>query len=170
MHRLVGRVAELGDDGGRRFRRCSERVPGVGFAARHAGLRQTGNVRERGDALFGGDRKNSCFARLVQLKRGRELVEHHIDMTGDQVVERRRRALIGHMDELGVRDRLEQLSGQVRRGADALRGVVEPARIGLGVGDQLLHRLGGEIGSHHQDVRNMRHDGDRYELRWVVIE
>ena len=58
----------------------------------------------------------------------------------------------------------------MRSGADALRRVVELARIGLGVSDQILHRFGRKVGPHQQHVRDVRHDRDWLELGRVVVE
>ena len=65
---------------------------------------------------------------------------------------------------------LEHLAGQMRARAEPRRAVVELARIGLGVGDELRKRRDRHLGMHHQDVGQLRHDGDRHELRRIEGE
>ena len=69
----------------------------------HAGFLQRRDVRQRRDALFDGDRENSGAARLVQLDRSGKLVEKQIDIAGEDIVNRRRGAFVGHMGHLGCR-------------------------------------------------------------------
>jgi len=61
-------------------------------------------------------------------------------MTGDQVVQRRRGAAIGHVVEADAGALLEQCRGQVRRRLEALVRRVQPARIGLRAPDELVER------------------------------
>ena len=72
---------------------------------------------------------------------GRDVVEHHLHLTGDQVGQRRRAAAVGHVHHVDAGHHLEQLARHVDRGAVAGRRHVELAGIGLGVGDQLGDRL-----------------------------
>ena len=106
----------------------------------------------------------------MQFERSGELVEHQVDIAGEQVVDRRRGALIGHMRQLGAGDGLKQLGGRVRGGANALRGIIDLAGIGFGVGNELGHGLGREILAHQNDVGHVRHDRDRDQLRRIVIQ
>ena len=64
--------------------------------------------------------------------------------------------------------RLEQLRGEVRGAAAALRGVVELAGIRSGERDQLGHRVRRHLRVHQQHVRNRGDHRDRHELRRVV--
>ena len=59
---------------------------------------------------------------LHQRQRHAEIVEHEIDAAGHEVGQRRRRAAIRHVLEFHVRHHLEQLGGEMRRGAVALGG------------------------------------------------
>ncbi len=81
-----------------------------------------------------------------------------------------RSAFVGHVGHFGTSDLLEQLGRRVRRRADALRRKVDLAGIGLGIGDQLGHRLGRKILAHQNDVGNVRHDRNRHELRRIVVK
>jgi len=84
-------------------------------------------------------------------------------MAGDEIVHDLRRAAVGHVRDRRAGAACEQGGGQVRRGADALRAVVDLVGIGLGVGDQLADRARRKIRAHHQDDRDLRHDDDRLE-------
>ena len=74
------------------------------------------------------------------------------------------------MDQLGAGLLFEQLGRQVRSGTVALRGVAELVRVGFGIGDQLLNRIGGHRGVHHQSIGHQREHGDGHKLGRVVIE
>ena len=70
---------------------------------------------------------------------GREVGQHHRHSAADNILERRRRAFVRHVqhaDSGYVLDRLESDNpGRVARGKGQLPG------IGLGIVDQLLHRV-----------------------------
>jgi len=66
--------------------------------------------------FFGGDGENARPAALVQLQRSFELHEDQIDVAGDDVVERRAGALVGHVLKLRAGQLVEQLRRQMRRG------------------------------------------------------
>ena len=68
-----------------------------------------------------------------------EAVEHHVDLAADQVLQRRAGALVRNVGDGGLRLQLEQLAGQVVRGAVAGRRVVElAAGVALHLGQELL--------------------------------
>jgi hypothetical protein len=64
---------------------------------------------------------------------------------------------VHHVDPCGL---LEELGGEVRRRPNTRGAEVDLARIGLGVGDQLLHVLGREIHIGGEDQR--RNSGERH--------
>ncbi len=61
-------------------------------------------------------------------------------------------------------DHLEQLDGELVAGADPGRREVDLARIGLGVGDELRHRLHRHRRIDHDDLRLVHHAGDRGDV------
>ena len=83
----------------------------------------------------------------------RDRVDRHLDIAGEQVLQRRAGAAIRHVHDVDPGHHLEQLAGQVRARADAGAGEVELAGIGLGVGDQLGDRFDRQARRHHQHVR-----------------
>ena len=87
--------------------------------------------------------------------------KHHLDVAGDNVGQRRRRALVVDGLELGAGQRLEQFHVEVAAGADAERAVVDLAGLLLGERDQVLDVLDGQ-----RRVRNQRVvDGDEADDR-----
>src|SRR5581483_8236416 len=119
LQHLADRLVELVDDGLGRAGRRADGVPGPRFEVFHADFGKGRDVLERRDPFPGRHRQDARLAALVQPQGGGELHEDHVDMAGDDVVERRRRALVGHVHELGVGDLLEQRRRQMRRRADA---------------------------------------------------
>ena len=96
-----------------------------------------GSVRRVAAALERGDREPAQLAALDQRQHRADVVEHDVDAAGDEVVERGPGAAIGHVQHLDAGHALEQLAGEMDRGAVAGRGEGDLARVGLGVGDEL---------------------------------
>src|SRR5262249_32358645 len=147
LQHLVYGLIELGNDGGRRLWRSSHCIPGARFEVLHSSFGERWYVRQTRDALVGCDSKDASLVGLVQFDRGRELHEDEIDVARDDVVESRRGSFVRNVHELGAGDALEQGRGQVRCGADALRGVVNLSGIRFDISDELLRRLGWKIGT-----------------------
>ena len=80
-----------------------------------------------------------------------------------------RRAAIGHVHDVGAGQRLEHLADEMRLRAEAGRGEVHLAGIGLGVGHELAHRLRRHRGVDHQQQRALRHHRDRREALQRVV-
>jgi hypothetical protein len=69
-----------------------------------------------------------------------------------------------------LRHELEQLAGEMVRGAVAGRRVVHLVRVGLGLRDQFPERLCRDLaGMHDNDVRRPRDHGDRDEVLLQII-
>ena len=95
---------------------------------------------------------------------GRNVVEHHLHLAGDQIGERRRAAAVGHVDHVDAGQHLEQFAGHVDRRAVAGRRHVELAGIGLGVGDQFGDRLDRQRRVHHHHVGKADDARDRLDI------
>ena len=67
----------------------------------------------------------------------RHVEDAHLHLAADEVVHRRRRALVGHVHEIDLRLGLEQLAREVRDAAAAGRAEVHLAGILLRILDQL---------------------------------
>jgi hypothetical protein len=91
-------------------------------------------------------------------------------MAGDEIVHGLGGAAIGHMGHRRAGAAREQLGGEMRRRADALRAVIDRARMGFGISDKLGDRIRREIAPHHQRVRQARHDDDGLERGRIEIE
>ena len=86
---------------GRRAGRRHQAEPGDRAEARHAGLREGRQLGRGLGALQIGDREDLQLAGAMQRHRGRERIEEHVDVAGDDIGERRLRAAIGdrhHLD------------------------------------------------------------------------
>ena len=97
-------------------------------------------------------------------------IEEHIDIAGHQIGQRGLRAVVGHVHHLDAAKHFELAAGQMRGRADALRGERKLARIGLAVGDQLLHRLRWKIRPHRQHVGDLGKQCHRHEFGRIIFE
>ncbi len=85
---------ELVENGPRRLRRRSDRLPDTASKPARR-LRRAAECRETTDAASGRDAERPHALGLEQAGRGTEIGEHHRDVAGDEVVERRQAAAIG---------------------------------------------------------------------------
>jgi hypothetical protein len=100
------------------------------------------NVWKHVQTLRGRDRQGAQLAGLDVWDRFRHGSENHLHVAGDQIGDRRRAALIRDVDQIHPAHHLEELAGNVLRRAGAGRPVVDLARVGLGIGDELGERRG----------------------------
>ena len=77
---------------------------------------------------------------------------HHLHTSGDHVGDGGDRAAIRHMHELQPGEARQLLSADLRQAAGAGRSVIDLARIGTRIGEELLERLGGNVCAHHQQL------------------
>ena len=70
-----------------------------------------------GIALEPGDAKRPKLALLHVGPGARQIVEHHLDVAGEQIGDRRRAALVGHVRHLHAGHLLEQLARQMNAAA-----------------------------------------------------
>ncbi len=80
-----------------------------------------------------------------------------------------RNAFVGHVHDVDAGLGFQRFHGQVRLAAAAVRGVIELAGVGLGVGDQLLEVVGrhGRVGQQQLVEQHQLRDG-REVLHRVV--
>ena len=90
-------------------------------------------------ALRRRDRKRTQLAAPDQSDGGRPDVEHEIDSTGHEIVQRLGRAAVGHMLEVDVHHAFEKRSGEMLRRPIAGRPIVDFSRIGFRMGDEFSH-------------------------------
>ena len=108
--------------------------------------------RAGGRAPGRGDGQSPERAGLHLAGHHRDIGEQQRHLAGQHVGDRRRLAAVGDVGHADAGIEQEQLGRHVRRRADAARGEVDAAGLGLGHVDQLAHRLGGKrrVGDQHQ--------------------
>ena len=123
--------------------------------------RQVGQQRR---ARRRGHRQRADLAAFDVRDRGRHGVEHELHLAADQVGHRIARAAVRHVHHVDAGHHLELLARHVDAGADAGRGEVELAGIGLGVGDQFRDGLDRQVVVHDHHVGRARRAGDRRDV------
>ncbi len=152
------------DHGRGRAGRREHAEPRRGLVAGHAGFGNGRHVGQLGRALGRGDGDGAQLARAHVLDGRGHVVEHDRDLVAQEVRHGRRTALVGHVLHVHLGHALEQLARQVDGTAAARRAEVDLARVGLGVGDQLLHRLERLRGVGDQQVGHVGHAGQGREV------
>ena len=108
--------------------------------------------------------------RVELQQRPADVRRHHRDVARGEIGHARRRAFVGNVGDVRHADQLlEQLAGQIGHGAGAGRAVGQLGRIGPGVVDELLERVGGHRLVHHDAGRRDRHDVDRLEVLHRIV-
>ena len=98
-----------------------------------------------------------------------QALEHQLHATRDQVVDRRRAAPVGDVNDVRARHELEQLAADMTGRAVARGRVRQLAGIVLCVGDQLRDRLERCIGRGREQHVPARHQRNRLEVALDVI-
>jgi hypothetical protein len=100
--------------------------------------------------------------------RGAQAVEHQVHLTGDEVLQGRAGAAVGDVRDEGLRLQLEELAGEVVRGAVARRAVVQAP----GVLAHELQELRQRGGLHllRVDDDHLRHAGDQPHGDEVLLD
>jgi hypothetical protein len=156
-------LVQLLDDRGRRPGGRDDAPPVDRLVARHARLRDRGDV---GQNRVAGQAAGAERAQLAgpDMRRGlHQRTEHHLGVAPDHVDHGRAAALERHMQEVDAGGQLEQLAAEMLEAADAGRGVLQLAGLLLCGREQVLHRMHRQVRVDHQDVRAGRKNGDRRE-------
>ena len=109
------------------------------------------------------------LARLDQRHQHARRLEGHLHIAGHQIGDRGSAAFIGHVHDVDAGARLEQLTGEMGQHADAARGKIDLARIGLGIGDELGHRMRRHPWIDDKNARAGADECDRFEAFQRVI-
>ena len=155
-------IAQLAHNRVRRSRRCHDHVPGRGLEARHAGFGDGRHIRQGIETAGRGDAERPHFVVAHQRHSGARIGKDHLHVAGDDVAQRRRRALVGNVRHLNPGHGLEQLAGEVDRVARTARRECQLAGLLLGQPDQVGDRLYRQRRVDHQHQREacrVRHKG-----------
>ena len=121
-------------------------VPQIEIERRIALLAVGRDVRRRGEPLRRADRKPAQLAALDVGQHGRGAAGQELQVAGQKVGERRRRAAIGHVRGLDAGGIEEELGAEMHQPARPARAVGELAGLALAELDQLLERPGRQRG------------------------
>ncbi len=93
-------------------------------------------------------------------------IKHELNLAGEQVAQRGRRALVGHMDGVELAGPLEHLGGDMRGAAVSGRAKAELA----GICAQIADELGERPGRHRRvDQQEHPHQGHRGHRRQILL-
>ena len=157
-------LGQCGDGGGRRSLGDIETEPVVRVEARDAGLRHRGQVGHGRHPVRRGDGQRAHLAGAHQRHGGGHAVEHEGHRARQQIADRQRTALVGHVDGLRADLLAQQLRLQVRQRAGALRSEVDVAVPGLDPAHELGDRPGRHVGIDDQHVRRVGDQADGNEI------
>ena len=119
--------------------------------------------------LVAADAENFDLARAERRQRKADADRHQIDMSGNDIGERRRGAAIVNSLKLHAGHALEQDHVHVRRGPDTGGAIGELARLLLRQGDQLAHVVRRQRRMAEQRLVDAHDTGDWGEVLLLVI-
>ena len=132
---------DLRDDVGGRALGQQHAGPRIGFVARQTLLGDGRNIAGRGGALGAGGAEHAQAA-VAMIRQGLgNTGEGDRHLPRDEIVERRRDALVDDMHELDAGHRLQEFHRDVLRAADAARRVIQLAGTLFRERHQFLHRF-----------------------------
>ena len=153
----------------RRLGRRHDHLPAHRLESRHAGLGDRWDIGISGHSEFRRDAERADLAGRKRAGRRPEIDEHHWDMAGDHIVERRQAAAVRHIGCLESGHALQHLHIEMVRHARPNGGKGELARIGLGVGDQLRHRLHRQAWIYNEHEWRLRKLRERNEIDQRIV-
>jgi hypothetical protein len=109
-----------------------------------------------------GERNQVLTADLAE--EFRHVAEHDVDVAGHHVLDRRRAAAIGDVQQVDASQLLEQLAGEVLRGAVAGRGVAQLAGILFREVDDIGDAAQSDVLADDQHVVDAGDVADRHEI------
>ena len=124
------------------------------------------HVGQQGRAGRAGRRQWLDGAGPDMRQQHRDIEHDHLDLPRQQVLNRRRRAAIGHMHDVDAGGAPEQFCRQMADSSGTGRAVVHFAGIGLGIGDQFLGRIDRQARRRRDDHL---HQGDRRQRDQILV-
>ena len=122
------------------------------------------DVRQRGYAFLAGDSIRLHLAALDLAGGVGGLVAHEIDLPAQEIVHRRRRALVGDGGEVCLDRRHEQEAAQVRGCSQARVRVGDLVLVRFDIGEELLEVRGREVAAGDHRHRHVGHLADVLEI------
>ena len=169
IHRSADFDAKPFDNWSWRFGRREERLPGSCLETRNAALRnrrQVGILRVPARARY--SKGSQCIPFDMRSERGK-VVEHDLNLTAEQSIYRLSGTAERYMRHSDSRHGRKQFHGDVGRGADAGRSVIQASRIGFGIYDRTQILLWNpEAGTVVEELN----DGRWHKLiywRWKIV-
>jgi len=124
-----------------------------------------GSFGQAGDALAsGGGEEPQLAGARVRLDEERRH-HHHVDLPAEEVGDRGPGALVGNVHDVDAEKLLEVIDADVRGRAEAEGAVGERARVGAGVGDELLEAASGHRRVHGDHPGKAHEHGNRSAAR-----
>ena len=157
-----------GDQRSRCAGRCGQAVPGAHIKVRQAQLGQRGHRRQRLAALLGGHGQGLDGAALNLAQHRGQVFEHHVNFTGYQGRDSRRRPAVRNVRDEGAGAAFEQLRAQVQRSAVAVGRIVHAARLAFGPGNEIRYRIDTAFGVDQQHVGHPADQADGRDLLGLV--
>jgi beta-mannosidase len=139
-------------------------VPPARFVAGYE-LSDGGQVRKSVGAGGGRHSQGAELARLDVLDRRGQGLECDLHLPAEKIGEGLRAALVGNVDEGGAGHRLEELAGEMLRGAVAGRALVDLVRVRFRIGDEFRDRARRKGRRHRHDVGKPGDAGDGCQVR-----
>jgi DNA-binding transcriptional LysR family regulator len=106
-------------------------------------------------------------AGLDMRQQHRQIEEGHLHLLAEQIVDGRRRAAIGHVDDVDLRRQLEEFAGKMRQAANAGGGKIELAGLRFRKRDEFGHVLGGNVACNDE---HLRHGHDQRDGREILSD
>ena len=109
-------------------------------------------------------RKRPCLAAPGKLQHLRKARDVDVDMAADEIVERRRAALVGNVRELHARRQRDQFGRNLIDAAETCRGVGDLAGLAPGEREHVAGGFHGELVRCDEQQRRAGDEGDRHEV------
>ena len=120
-------------------------------------------------ALDGRERDGAQLAAPHVADDVREVVAHQLYAAGEQILQRRRRAFVGHVHHVDVRGGFQELAAQMARGAGAAGSEAQRSRLRLSERDDVAHGPDRQAGIGDPEVGRGRGVDDRHEVLLRVV-
>src|SRR2546423_3641435 len=168
-HRALRLLVQSSDARGGRPRRREKPDPRERLELWHAKLRDARHLSGKRAALERGHRERLYAAGAHVRQHAGNDCEHGLDVAGELVGNRRRKAAVGYMDDEELRFALQKLHGEMRGAPAADRSIRELPGMRTRIGDEALEVADIELRHHDQHLRRRSEERDRREILVRVV-